>query len=193
MKSLDKFLLIGITTEDFIENEISLIEKLLDSGLDYIHVRKPDASREELRDFIKQINPKYRKRIKLHDHFDLAEELEVGGVQLNSRNSIFPAGDFRVSRSCHSAKEIDDFARVYPEYEYVTLSPIFNSISKKGYSSAFNLEDLTDKIKDKNVIALGGVTPESIPSLREAGFAGVAMLGCIWRNVDEFCKQLKTY
>lgn len=193
MESTGKFLLIGITAEKFIDNESGMIEKLLDNGLDYIHIRKPGASREDLKNLIEKIHPQYHNRLKLHDYFDLVVEYGLGGVQLNSRNADSPSVELKISRSCHSLDEIDDFAKAYPDYEYVTLSPIFNSISKKGYASTFNLDDLTDKIRDRNVIALGGITPSTLPLLRKAGFAGAAMLGCIWSNVDEFCKQLKTY
>ena len=193
MRSSGKFSLIGITAEDFIDNEAGKIENLLDCGLDYIHIRKPGASRKALAELIGAIKPEYYGRLKLHDYYDLAEAYKLGGVQLNSRNSEITSEKLRISRSCHSLEEIDAFAEAYPDYEYVTLSPIFNSISKKGYVSAFNLDDLTDKIKGKSVIALGGITPSSLTTLREAGFAGAAMLGCIWSNVDEFCKQLKTY
>lgn len=193
MESTGKFLLIGITAEKFIDNESGMIVKLLDNGLDYIHIRKPGASREDLKNLIEKIHPQYHNRLKLHDHFDLVVEYGLGGVQLNSRNVESPSDELKISRSCHSLDEIDDFSEAYPDYEYVTLSPIFNSISKKGYASAFNLDDLTDKIRGRNVIALGGVTPSSLPRLRKVGFAGAGMLGCIWSNVDNFCKQLKTY
>lgn len=193
MESTGKFLLIGITAENFIENESGMIERLLDNGLDYIHIRKPGASREDLKNLIEKIHPQYHHRLKLHDHYDLAEKYNLGGVQMNSRNPEPLSDKLKISRSCHSLDEIEAFGAAHPDYEYATLSPIFNSISKKGYVSAFNLDDLTDKIRDKNVIALGGITPSTLPKLREAGFAGAAMLGCIWSNVDEFCKLLKTF
>jgi thiamine-phosphate pyrophosphorylase len=67
------------------------------------------------------------------------------------------------------------------------LSPIFDSISKVGYKSAFTNDELLkaskDGIIDERVIALGGITPDKIPYLRELNFGGVAMLGSIY-NVD---------
>lgn len=69
--------------------------------------------------------------------------------------------------------------------DYVTLSPIFDSISKEGYNSKFNKKDLI--FLDKNgssvvttkVVALGGVTPERVDIVRQLGFDGFAVLGAL--------------
>ena len=73
-------------------------------------------------------------------------------------------------------EELKDIGR----YSYVTLSPIFDSISKMGYVSKFRLDELPAALAGKRVVALGGVTPEAFPALREAGFIGAAMLGWLW-------------
>lgn len=69
------------------------------------------------------------------------------------------------------------------ECDYLFLSPIFDSISKAGYRSAFSHEQLQraadEGVIDRKVIALGGVTPERIPYLHSLGFGGVAMLGAL--------------
>lgn len=68
--------------------------------------------------------------------------------------------------------------------DYVFLSPIFDSISKSGYHSAFTLEVLQQaaahNIIDEKVVALGGVTPDKVKWLRQIGFGGAAMLGAVW-------------
>lgn len=183
---MKRFIKIAFTAEDFIDDEAAKIEQVLKAGIDYVHIRKPNVKINELRELISAINPVYHPKLKLHDHFSLIHEFNIGGVHLNSRNLTAPDDAKSVTRSCHSVEELEDCSG----FEYVTLSPIFDSISKQGYKSAFNLDDLTDKIENKNVIALGGVTPYSFSLLSQAGFVGAAMLGCVWGNVDEFCKQL---
>ena len=64
----------------------------------------------------------------------------------------------------------------------MTLSPVFDSISKQGYRSAFDPDSLRPWLEGKRVVALGGVTPERIPLLRDAGFSGAAMLGYFWNQ-----------
>ncbi len=78
----------------------------------------------------------------------------------------------------HSIEQLDQSEN----FDYVTLSPIFDSISKPGYKSAFNLENISRYIRGKKVVALGGVTPDKFPALRDAGFFGAAMLGHFWQQ-----------
>lgn len=175
MNKKDKFLILAITSPFFHKDEAKKITLLLENGeADYIHIRKPGSSINEMRNLIKNISEEYHHVLKLHDHFDLAKEFKIGGVHLNSRNNFPPANIKSVSKSLHSLKELESAHF----YDYVTISPVFNSISKKGYESRFHFSDLVNAIKDKpNIIALGGVTPERIPLLKDSGFYGAAMLG----------------
>ncbi|GAA6529534.1 hypothetical protein LPYR103PRE_15070 [Segatella asaccharophila] len=72
--------------------------------------------------------------------------------------------------------------------DYVFLSPVFDSISKSGYCSAFPLSALKqaqeEGIIDRKVIALGGVTYDKLPLLESLSFGGGAMLGEIWGKPD---------
>ncbi|MDE6340103.1 MAG: thiamine phosphate synthase [Muribaculaceae bacterium] len=181
-----QFLKIAITAEDFIEDEANLIMQVLDGGVDFVHIRKPNATKKDILKLFASIDQKYFSRLKLHDNFEILNEICLGGVHLNSRNSIPPHNALSVSKSLHSIEELKECDK----YDYVTLSPIFDSISKTGYLSAFNLDSLKEKIKNKNVIALGGVTPERFDLLQACGFAGGAMLGCVWGDVKKFCRQL---
>ena len=122
-----------------------------------------------------------RKRIVIHDFFELARLYGLRGIHLNARRSIVPDGwQGHVSRSCHS---LDEVRRYKDACDYVFLSPIFDSVSKQGYASAFTDETLKqaslDGIIDDKVIALGGVTPDKISYLQQLGFGGAAMLGCV--------------
>ena len=66
------------------------------------------------------------------------------------------------------------------------LSPIFDSISKVGYSHAFTREQLLDAksrhLINEEIIALGGIAQETIPLAAQYGFGGVAVLGSLWGN-----------
>ncbi len=99
------------------------------------------------------------------------------------------------SKSCHSLEELSMTLHSH----YVFLSPIFDSISKIDYYQGFTLEQLREA-KEKNiiterVIALGGITAENIPIVRELGFGGVAVLGSLWwdyavsKDVDKLLQR----
>ncbi len=186
MTSPDKFLKIVITSPDSVKDEAGRICTLLKNGIDYVHIRKPEATRNEIRDLIESIPYKFRRHLRLHGHFDLVNDYNLAGVHLNSRCPQAPQNALSVSKSCHSIEEANDAA----DYVYVTLSPIFDSISKEGYRSGYDLETIKRNLISKNVIALGGVTPDRFGTLRECGFAGAAMLGCVWNDFDRFIMDL---
>ncbi len=177
---------IGITTPWIGADEAVRIAEWLESGkIDYIHLRHPDADVRQVERLILRIPQHLRRRLTLHGHFSIAQKLDVGGIHLNSRHPEPPAWTraypLRVSRSCHSLAELDECHGL----DYAFLSPIFDSISKHGYSSAFppeSLPALAKALADApcRIIALGGVTPDAFPMLRRLGFAGGAMLGYLW-------------
>ena len=173
--------LIAITKEHFFDGEAEMLQTLLGQGFWRIHLRKPQAGAEALEAFLRQIPPRFYHAISLHDHFATAARLKLGGVHLNSRNPTPPEGwTGLVSRSCHS---IDEIAIYAPRCDYMFLSPIFDSISKPGYLSACNLDQLQKSgMLSAKVFALGGVTPQRLPQLEAAGFGGAAMLGSAWAS-----------
>lgn len=63
--------------------------------------------------------------------------------------------------------------------DYITLSPVFDSISKPGYTSV----EFGPLPSGVTVIGLGGVTTDRAVQLKARGFAGAAMLGAIpWQG-----------
>lgn len=189
---------IVITSPGFLQGEADFIDRLFGHGLDRLHLRKPGADIGECRRLLDGISREWLPRIVVHDNFGLCREYGLGGVHLNGRNPMAPPNhDGSVSRSCHSLEEI---SRYKGECDYLTLSPIFNSISKQGYMAAFGLGQLAaardSGLIDSRVIALGGVTLENIPRVKELGFGGVAILGDVWQrmadgSVDEYLASLR--
>lgn len=187
--SSDRFLLLGITPPEIVEDEAGKIASFLDEkGIDFMHVRHPGLSIDKVEALIASIPERLHSRLALHDHFELLNTFSIGGIHLNGRHPDLPSwmnrGDLRISRSCHSIEEINT---LNAGYSYATLSPIYNSISKEGYLSGYNQEELSSLTPYLNstpfpVIALGGVTPRHIPYLKSLGFAGAAMLGHLWKT-----------
>lgn len=170
------FKLIAITREVVEIDESCRICNLIDAGFDYVHIRKPALQKNEMQQFIESIPTRYYNRLKLHDHFDLADKYDLAGIHLNSRNRTAPTGfQKHVSKSCHAIEELRDIDR----FEYVFLSPIFDSISKQGYKARFSKDELenSSNLISEKVMALGGVADKHIPYLQKIGFGGCALLG----------------
>ena len=121
---------ITVTSPSFFDGEASFIGRLLSCGVDIVHLRKPGAAESDCARLLDELTAEERKRIVIHDFFELAGPYGLRGIHLNARRSEIPAGyTGHVSRSCHSLEEIE---RWKPVCNYVFLSPIFDSISKQG-------------------------------------------------------------
>ena len=192
MEADKSWLTVVITTPGECDDEPRRIGEMLRTGVaDLVHIRKPGWSAARLAALLEAIPAELHPRLRLHDRFELLERFPlVGGVHLNGRNPQAPAGVRHVSRSCHSVAEVE--ACTPGEYDYVTLSPVFDSISKPGYLSAFDATALRGVPGRQRVVGLGGVTPDRFGYLRRCGFAGAAMLGYVWDGGREaLCATLK--
>lgn len=194
--------LIVISQPDFPKGEELLLLQLFEAGLQCLHLRKPDASIDQVDRLLSSIPTLFHGRIVLHDHFSLAAKYGVGGLHVNRRNPHVPPSllsDGRsVSCSCHSISELHSKRS---RFDYCFLSPVFDSISKSSYHSAFPEQVLRQAADvgtiDSRTIALGGISEQNICDVARFGFGGAAVLGNLWnRNPDgvvghfKFLKQL---
>ncbi len=180
-----------ITPPVTLPNELIFLNAMLNSpGLPRVHLRKPWLSLEEHRDYIQRINPDYRTRITLHDFHELSHEFSLGGVHHRSHQLegliTAPSPTQIASIGYHNP---EDLLLDRGDVGYCFLSPIYNSISKKGYGPTHaaladrkKLAEEFVRVSKHPVVALGGVTatPSVLSELAELGFAGAALLGSIW-------------
>jgi len=187
-----EFKLIVISSPVDLPGEISRIIQLFENGLGHFHLRKPLWHPWQTDEFVTAIPKGYRNRIVLHAHFHIAGKQVLKGIHLNEQNKIKP--DLLttypvVSASFHS---IEDIRRNQFPYEYIFLSPVFDSISKNGHKAAFNLQSLQAELKalqnqnriSASIIALGGVEPANIEIVKQSGFSGAAVIGSVWNAAD---------
>ncbi len=191
--------LIVITSSDLIPNEAEIINALFQSGLQCLHIRKPAFSRIEIISLINNIKPIYRSKLMIHSFYELALEYGLCGIHLtqsfisttpkeNTSDLIKNAHECNMltSSSTHSLNDIKQLK--YP-FNYVFLSPIFDSISKQNYISKFSLSDCTIFLQTYHssckIVALGGISESNIGSIFQAGFHGTAVLGAIWNNKNK--------
>ena len=177
--------IIAITSPKVVDEDVRIINTLLDNGVDSVHLRKPDSDIDECRKLLAELSATKRAKIVVHDYSELYFEFSLKGIHTNKNVTTLPEGYSGIkTRACHSFEEVIKYKGYY---DYLFLSPIFDSISKVGYKSAFTNDELLNASKvgiiDEKVIALGGITLDKIQYLRELNFGGVAMLGSIY-NVD---------
>ena len=175
-----------ISPESELKHEVKVVIKILENHNDTIfHLRKPDYSKNEYFSYLKKIPQEFYSRIKIHQYHDFLEYFPSIGLHFTEQKRKALSSHYLqnkyISTGFHSIKELCEDRR---EYEYVFLSPIFNSISKEGYKSSFKKDKLLYEIKNinKKVIALGGVDLHNIGIIKQMNFSGIAVLGAVWSS-----------
>ncbi|MEV4539519.1 thiamine phosphate synthase [Asanoa sp. NPDC049518] len=99
-----------------------------------------------------------------------------------------------VGRSCHDLAEVA--AAAAEGCDYVTVSPVYPSVSKPGYGPPLGPAGLAALTRTgPPVFALGGVGPRQVAECRAAGAHGVAVMGGVMRDpysVAEYLSALHT-
>ncbi|MGE0568968.1 MAG: thiamine phosphate synthase [Bacteroidia bacterium] len=190
--------LIVFSPELDVHDEKELISWMFSEGLEYLHLRKPNYSKEKLANFLDKFKYNELSKIMLHEHIDLSNLYAIKGININMKNksqlSEVKTEALSYSASCHSFEELDKEEPFNCQYKFI--SPVFDSISKENYNSKFSHEELSNQLKIKrnfDVIALGGIIPENISKCKSLGFDGVAVLGSLWqsKNIKESFLKIK--
>lgn len=176
------FDIILISPEEDHPEEWSLLTAFFEAGLETFHLRKPHASKSEIKNYLNNIPKEFHHRIMLHQHHDLIDEFNLKGLHFpaNKREEATHYKGFK-STSFH---DLETLKNCKAHFRYAFLSPIFPSISKANYQKAWNVSELKFTIQKAAfpIIALGGINKENIQKSMELGFNGVAVLGTIWQN-----------
>lgn len=180
-------MLIVLTPDQEVEQEISLIHQLFKEGLDVLHIRKPEYTESDVRQYILQIDSKYHSKLVIHNYHKLCIEFNLKGIHLKEQHRIdvgkkiieylhtFSSKGFTTSTSFHDLETLNKYAT---SFDCCFLSPVFSSISKQGYEG--KKFDVAHHFN--NVIALGGIQTNTVEKAFNLGYQGIGVLGAIWRS-----------
>lgn len=176
------------------KNEIEVLNGLFERHSFVFHLRKPGATKNEIRTYLERIPPVYHQRIVLHSNFELHESFNVKGAHFSTNDRVYNKHEafngFKTT-SCHSLTEIEEIKN---SFNYCFLSPVFPSISKPGYIGHLDLDAVSEYMhmeRKCKVIALGGINKSNIEHAMEYGFDGIALLGSVWTNNPElYCNHI---
>ena len=197
--------------------EVTLMTALLDQGLGLLHVRKPAANFAALTSLIDQFKLEDRPKIVLHPPKDLLRGSDTEGRLEQLLQWMRQMGLYRLhipawlrvqatepllsnlrsvkhrivlSTGIHTPAEFDGLfqnRQSSRRYDYVLVSPLFDSLSKSGYKANPDLWRVVREDENRydcGRIAMGGIQARNLPAIRNAGFDGAALLGAIWRFLD---------
>jgi thiamine-phosphate pyrophosphorylase len=182
--------LVVLTSEKEVKNEADVLNTMFAHGLTTLHLRKPLFEIEEYQALLDEINPRYYKHIVVHYHHELCGQYGLKGVHLQEKSRVslrgklisyingYRSNGFSISSSFHKPEEIEECKA---KFDYVLLSPVFDSISKEGYEGqGFNVRHIKSI-----VVGMGGVNEKTVQKTFNLGYQGAGILGGIW-NSDNY-------
>jgi thiamine-phosphate diphosphorylase len=157
-----------------------------------VHLRAHGHSGAALYGLAARLAPAARRTgtvLVVNDRVDVALAAGITAVQLGRRS--LPVAAVRallgpqatLGRSVRSAAEAA--AAVDEGADLVIVGTIFRSDSHPGEPGAglARVRDVVARVRAP-AVAIGGITPDSVGAVREAGARGVAVLGGVWRARD---------
>lgn len=201
--------LVVISSSGTIENEALIITSLFEAGLENFHLRKHKLSTKATKDLLKNIPAHFHDRITIHSHHNLAQKFNLKGIhltkshikkrfktwltikliQLKNPGIIITTSFSNIGQLFEKGHRFD--------YNYVFLSPIFDSLNSK-FQGGFTEHSLKSAIQKTSfeVVARGGVDIHAIEKANAIGFQGLAFYSIIWKKKDpltEFNKIVEKF
>ncbi len=183
--------LIVISSPDNFTQEAEIINRLFEAGMSYFHLRKPGKSEPEVSALLEQVEPEYHSKISLHQYHFLAGKNSINRLHFTEQDRRNAKTEqllqlkkegFMLSSSVHQPEIISE----QQHFDYLFLSPVFNSISKPGYTGFADASFTLQKSSPQpEVIALGGIDATNIHQLNSMKFDGAAVLGSIWQQPEQ--------
>ncbi len=173
-----------------------VVAAALRGGGRWFLLREPDLSSPERLSLAKTLAAlcaPYGARLFISADLEAAATAQASGIHLPQRlaqpKAIATARarlgpDALIGVSAHSHAEAT--TAQHAGADYVTLSPVFLTDSKPGYGPALGQDGFRAMSAGLKIpsLALGGIGPETIPDMRTAGAAGVAVMGGVMRAGD---------
>ena len=172
---------------------VSCIRQALEWGVDFIQIREQDLTDRALYELTRRVvslSGATKCRILVNGRADIALAAGAHGVHLPSTgiriSDVRPwlPNDFYIGVSVHSMREIR--IACAEGADYILVGHLFPTRSKEGYGPPLGLKFLKKACSSvpTPIFGLGGVRPEFVGSVLEAGAAGVAGISLFQRSPD---------
>ncbi|NND77980.1 MAG: thiamine phosphate synthase [Flavobacteriales bacterium] len=192
-----------ITYPDPVTGEAEKINALFKEGLTCLHLRKPKWTNDQIMGLLEEINENDHKKITFHQMHHMAIDFGLGGVHLKSTErdqkdeeqlqewvNGWKERGCKISTAIHNIEELE---RYLQDFDVLTISPIFESISKSGYRPEIDWLTILKGRDLSKAMAIGGISEETIPIIAPYGFKACGVMGAIWEEGDavENYKKIK--
>jgi thiamine-phosphate pyrophosphorylase len=163
---------------------LEVMREAMDAGIQMIQYRDKTGSMQEAYARVKALRdlaPRGKTLFIVNDRCDLALSVEADGVHLGQHDlpielarAILPA-DMLIGLSTHSPDQVKEADRQRPDY--VGFGPIRTTGTKADHEPVVGVEGMRAirSLTTLPVFAIGGIVPDLVPSLLQAGADGVAV------------------
>lgn len=178
-------------TDDALERRPSLIDRTaaaVRGGATCVQLRLKNATPREVVDVARALIAAVSVPVIVNDRADIALAAGAAGVHVGEADlpvvaiRRFAPSGFVIGASLGGERELEN-AR---DADYVGIGPLFSSGSKSDAGDALGIDGFKRlaALCELPAIAIGGITPERVPQIMEAGAAGVAAINAIFKGSD---------
>jgi thiamine-phosphate pyrophosphorylase len=162
------------------------LARLVPLGVRTVQLRIKDAPREEVRRQIAAslaVTRAHRCQLIVNDYW--SEAIEAGAEWVHLGQEDLAGADLKAikaARMClgistHSEEELETALAAEPDY--VALGPVYETklkVMKWAPQGLERVRQWKDRIGDKPLVAIGGITPQRAPDVLAAGAQSVAVI-----------------
>ena len=175
-----------MTKSTFFVEEDKILAALFEEGMDTLHLYKPGSSPMYSERLLSLLPANTLDKIIVHEHFYLKNEYSLAAIHLDNPVGGLPIGyKGRFGLSCNNLSQLKTMKK---QANYVILKNIFDCIEFKDEKSNFSLPELEEaarqRLIDKKVWAMGGMTIDNVKMAKDLGFGGVVVCGDLWNRFN---------
>lgn len=176
-----------------------VVKEAIEGGVDLVQIREKDLPTEELLKLVKKIYPLCQKAgvtCVINSNLEVVQEVGADGIHLGIRSLSISevrkvlGKEKLIGVSVHSVEEA--IRAELAGADYLVAGHIFATSSKSGLEprGLTFLRQVTDVVEIP-VYAIGGMTPQRVLQVKEAGASGIAVLSGIMASKDSYRAALE--
>lgn len=167
----------------WVPHELRFVNALFEEGLMQFHLRKPHWTEAQVDAYIRQIPPKFRDRIAIHEHHNL-KKYGLGFIHFDQAPSHKHDKMRWLCGKTTLLHYVEHLTALDYRFDYVFLTPVFEHIERHSLRLFFPEEMLIQTLtKDRPyaVFAAGGINLRRAAYAQTLGFDGVVLMEDLWR------------
>lgn len=184
-----------ITPSKTQKNEIDIIVSIFESGLNTLHLSKPEMSTRRMKEYISNIPAHFHNRIVIHSHHNLAFKFSLKGIHFTHyhlkknfkiwwlfQKEKFFRKQFIHTRSYNKLSDVFNEEKYF--FDYYLLRNVFNRVTNE-FNMDYHPMRITEVMKtNKKLVAYGGINLTTVQKLRSFNFYGICLYSYIWKSPD---------